>query len=61
MVRATGNEVIAADSEINVNIERDMAVSSGYLSLKRVLDIIAASALLIVSFIPFLIIALLIK
>jgi lipopolysaccharide/colanic/teichoic acid biosynthesis glycosyltransferase len=61
MIRATGSEVIAVESETKINIERDMARPSGYLRLKRILDIVAASFLLILSFIPFLIIALFIK
>ena len=58
MVRATGNEVVAVEGDLTKNLGASKAL--GYLRVKRLLDIIGSSIILLLMLIPFLIIGLII-
>ena len=59
MVRSTGNEVIAVESDIKIDF--DACGATGYLRLKRFLDIAASSILLLILLPLFVVIAVVIR
>jgi lipopolysaccharide/colanic/teichoic acid biosynthesis glycosyltransferase len=58
MVRATGNEAIAVEGDLKKSLSASNI--QGYLRVKRLLDIVGSSLILLVMLIPFLIIGLII-